>query len=127
VLPSAATAVSTPPTSPSAAAPKSSLKRRKSVTVRKKKKRAADDSESPIKRQLAETSTWTRPEMDLFANLPTSSERVRLVYDILPDDATGLDRLWPIAIVQKDSKLRRTLRYALMPFTFEISVNPSPK
>jgi hypothetical protein len=86
------------------------LKRRK--TVKRKvalKKPVLDSGESPIKRQLQETETWTKDEMHIFPNLPTAKERVSFVYDILPDDATSLDRLWPIAIVQKDSRLRRRL------------------
>ncbi len=48
--------------------------------------------------------TRTLPELDLFANLPTSRERVEFVYSLLPPDATSLDRLWPIRIPQKDSR-----------------------
>ena len=33
----------------------------------------------------------------------------QFVYDLLPEDATGLDRLWPVHIAQKDSRLRRKL------------------
>ena len=79
---------------------KEPLKRRKSV----KKKRNNLDKVSPIERQLKETETWTKDVIDLFSNLPTARERVAFIYDVLPDDATGLDRLWPVAIIQKDSR-----------------------
>ncbi len=59
---------------------------------------------SPLERQLKETETWTLPELDMFVNLPTARERVEFIYSILPDDATSLDRLWPIEIPQKDSR-----------------------
>ena len=42
--------------------------------------------------------------MDTFVALPTAKDRIQFVYDLLPDDATGLDRLWPIRIQQKDSR-----------------------
>lgn len=55
----------------------STQKRRKSV---KKKKTAAamDLEESPLKRQLEETETWTRPEMDTFEAMLTAKERVQV-------------------------------------------------
>ena len=81
-----------------------------------KKKRSASaaaavhpDRVSPLKRQLEETRTWTKDEMAPFLALKTARERVKLVYSLLPFDATGLDRLWPIQIVQKDSRIRRKL------------------
>lgn len=80
---------------------KSTLKRKKSV---KKKAAPHMDDVSPLKRQLEETEIWTKIELDNFTALPTAKDRVQLVYDILPDDATGLDRLWPIRIQQKDSR-----------------------
>ena len=91
----------------------SGLKRTKST----KKKRAAaataagvhPDRISALKRQLEEAKTWTKDEMGSFVALKTAKERVRLVYSLLPFDATGLDRLWPIQIVQKDSRIRRKL------------------
>ena len=88
----------------------SGLKRTKST----KKKRSASaavhpDRISPLKRQLEETRTWTKDEMGPFMALGTARERVKLVYSLLPFDATGLDRLWPIQIVQKDSRIRRKL------------------
>ena len=91
---------------------KSALKRTKST---KKKRLAAaaaavhPDRISPLKRQLEETRTWTKDEMGPFLALKTAKERVKLVYSLLPFDATGLDRLWPIQIVQKDSRIRRKL------------------
>ena len=87
---------------------KSGLKRTKST----KKKRSASvhpDRISPLKRQLEEARTWTREEIPAFLALKTARERVALVYSLLPFDATGLDRLWPIQIVQKDSRIRRKL------------------
>ncbi len=54
--------------------------------------------------RLPHHATRTLPELDLFANLPTSRERVEFVYSLLPPDATSLDRLWPIRIPQKDSR-----------------------
>ncbi len=78
------------------------LKRRKSV--KRQQQKHFFDSSSPMERQLRETETWTRCEMNIFPNLPTARERALFVYDILPDDATGLDRLWPVAIMQKDSR-----------------------
>ena len=79
----------------------SGLKRSKST---KKKRSAAGavhpDRISPLKRQLEEAQTWTKDEMGSFLALKTARERVKLVYSLLPFDATGLDRLWPIQIVQ---------------------------
>ena len=68
------------------------LKRRKTMKRTRIPKRPVDDSESPIKRQLRETETWTKDEMHIFPNLPTARERASFVYDFLPDDATSLDR-----------------------------------
>ena len=94
---------------PPPAVNKSGLKRSKST----KKKRSASsvhpDRISPLKRQLEEARTWTREEIPAFLALKTARERVALVYSLLPFDATGLDRLWPIQIVQKDSRIRRKL------------------
>lgn len=82
------------------------IKRRKSVKKKVVKKPSVI---SPLKKLLRESETWTTSELDLFSNLPTSQERVEFVYQILPHDATSLDRLWPIQIVQKDSMIRRQL------------------
>jgi len=79
-------------------------KRRKSVKVKKANKALSLFEGSPIERQLKETETWTKTEMHLFPHLPTSRERVEFIYSVLPDAATSLDRLWPIRIVQKDSR-----------------------
>ena len=65
------------------------------------------DKISPIKRQLKETSTWTRDEMHIFPNLPTAKERVEFIYSILPPDATGVDRLWPARMKSSVESLRR--------------------
>jgi len=42
--------------------------------------------------------------MHIFPHLPTAKERVEFIYSVLPDAATSLDRLWPIKIIQKDSR-----------------------
>ena len=86
----------------------SGIKRRKSmkkkVSAKKKPAYLSPDAVSPLKRQLEETETWTKSEMSNFASLPNARSRVEFVYSLLPQDATGIDRLWPVQIVQKDSR-----------------------
>ena len=88
------------------------LKRSKST---KKKRSAAGavhpDRISPLKRQLEEAQTWTKDEMGSFLALDTLRERVKFVYSLLPFDATGLDRLWPIQIVQVGFELKSISMY----------------
>ena len=62
-------------TTASAAPPDGGLKRKRSV---KKKKKNMDLLESPLKRQLKEVETWTRPAMDEFEDLATARERVQV-------------------------------------------------
>ena len=100
---------------------RATVKRRRSVAPR-----MTDAGESPMRRQLRETETWTRDEMHIFPHLPTARERVAFVYDFLPDDATGLDRLWPIAIVQKDSRQGTNINTALNHFNTSFTRRKHP-
>ena len=36
-------------------------------------------------------------------------ERVLMVYQILPEDVTSIDTLWPLQLNNKDAKMRRDL------------------
>ncbi len=85
------------------------IKRTKSIKRKKLREPLHPDMVSPMKRQLEETETWTKSELGSFAGLRTTREKTKFVYELLPFDATGLDRLWPIQIVQKDSRIRRKL------------------
>jgi hypothetical protein len=96
--------MSTEPPSPA------SVKRTKSVKRKKASKAFVHpDKISALKRQLEEAETWTKSEVGAFFRLRTVKERTKFVYGLLPFDAAGLDRLWPIQIVQKDSRIRRKL------------------
>ena len=47
--------------------------------------------------------------MEEFDACETGWERVRLVYRVIPDEATTIDRLWPTQLINKDSRVRREL------------------
>ena len=78
----------------------------KKKVVKKKKKR---NGPTPMQKQLEETNDFMKYKIKEFEACMTGIERVHLVYNTIPDEATTIDRLWPTELMNKDSRIRREL------------------
>ena len=78
----------------------------KKKIYKKKKKRTGP---TPIQLQLKEANEYMKFHMEEFDACETGWERVKLVYRVIPDEATTIDRLWPTQLINKDSRVRREL------------------
>ena len=73
------------------------------------KKRKKKTGPTPIQLQLKEANEYMKFNMTEFDRCETGWERVKLVYGVIPDEATTIDRLWPTQLMNKDSRVRREL------------------
>ena len=78
---------------------------KKSIVKKKKKKKGP----SPIQKQIEEAYDFLKFKTKDFENCSTSTDRVKLVFNSLPDEATTIDRMWQTELLNKDSRIRREL------------------
>ena len=78
----------------------------KKKIYKKKKKRTGP---TPIQLQLKEANEYMKFHTAEFEACESGWERVQLVYRVIPDEATTIDRLWPTQLINKDSRVRREL------------------